>query len=68
MQQQPIEFFSELPEGSFPTCAIEIVQFLDPDGAEKCAVRIQTSGRSNVLAQLGMLEYAKPVVLEGNET
>jgi hypothetical protein len=47
----------DVPEGSIPLRALEVVQFLAPDGQEVVSARWQGTG--NVVAELGMVEYAK---------
>ena len=46
-----------LEPGSVVVRAVEIVQYLHPDGQELIACRWQGDG--NVLVEFGMLEYAK---------
>lgn len=55
--EKPIETCMDVPEGSIPLRALEVVQFLAPDGQEVVSARWQGSG--NVVAELGMVEYAK---------
>lgn len=49
----------DLPAGSYVVRAIEVVQVIDSTGKEAIACRWQSSGSGNVVAELGMLEYAK---------
>jgi hypothetical protein len=55
--QDKIDIALPLPEGSIVLRAVEVVQFLHPDGTEGIACRWQGTG--NVIAELGMCEYAK---------
>lgn len=51
----------ELPEGSIPIRALELVLFLNGDGKESVAMRYQ--GSPNIIADLGMVEYAKGLII-----
>jgi hypothetical protein len=51
----------DLPDGSIPIRAIEIVMFLNPSGSESAALRYQ--GTPNIVAELGMVEYAKGLII-----
>lgn len=52
-----IETTATLPEGAIPVRAIEVVQYLHPEGGMAHYVRWQGTG--DIVAELGMLEYAK---------
>ena len=52
-----IDVTMPVPEGAIILRAMEIVQYLNADGQEVVAARWQGTG--NVVAELGMLEYAK---------
>lgn len=52
-----VETCMVVPEGSIVLRSIEVVQFLAPDGQEVVSARWQ--GPGNVVAELGMMEYAK---------
>lgn len=45
-----------------PVRSIEVVTFLNNEGAEEIGVRWQ--GSNNLVAELGMLEYAKLIIAE----
>jgi hypothetical protein len=45
-----------------PVRSIEVVTFLNPDGKEEIGVRWQ--GSNNLVAELGMLEYAKLIITD----
>lgn len=61
-----VETLAELPEGCIPVRVMEVCQYLNPEGKEGIAVRWQ--GTPNIVTELGMLEYAKLVIIEERTT
>lgn len=57
-----IELTTPLSDGCIPLRSIEIIQFLNEEGQEGVAVRWQGTG--NIVAELGMIEYAKQVLVD----
>lgn len=59
-ETENIEHTVQLEDGCIPIRSIEIVQFLNPEGEEGIAVRWQ--GSSNIVVELGMLDYARIIL------
>lgn len=55
-----LQIISSIPDGCIPLRSIEIVQFLNPEGEETALVHWQ--GPANIVAELGMIEYAKFII------
>lgn len=59
-----IETTIELPPGCLALRSIEVMQFLDENGKVACYVRWQGTG--DIVAELGMLEYAKNTMIDNH--